>query len=312
MKKAIYKGFGDASNLIIIDADIPKVATNEVLVKVVAAALNPKDILMRKGKFKRFTGSQFPQGVGMDFAGIIEQSTNKDFQVGDQVYGMLNGWKARSCAEYVNVNVNELWKKPTTISFEQAAGIPLAGQTSLQAIRDLGQLKQGQKILINGASGGVGTLGIQIAKIVGGEVTTISSSKNLAFCKSLGADKALSYEKNKVNYLVEKFDVFYDVFENYIFKKVAHLLTPKGIFISTVPNATIIKEQFFNLFRRQKAKLIVVKSKRKDLQWFSENIQNNKLQPVVDEVFDLSDIQAAQSYIETKRAKGKVILRISK
>ncbi|MEL6193592.1 MAG: NAD(P)-dependent alcohol dehydrogenase [Bacteroidota bacterium] len=308
MKKAIFESYGNTGVLKIIDSEIPAISQHEVLVRVEAAALNPKDILVRKGKFKQFTGKKFPQSIGFDFSGKVENANGSEFPQGSHVYGMVNGWNGRCCAEYINVNKNELFQKPENISFEDAAGIPLAAQTALQGIRDQGKLKSGQHILINGASGGVGTLAIQIAKAIGGNVTTVSSTKNMDFCTSLGADHTLSYQDIKIPDLSERYDVFFDVFGNYSFKKVSHLLTSKGIFVSTIPNAEIIKEQLFNPLRKKKAKLVVVKSNRKDLQWLAEHISQSSIMPVTDKVYPLEQIGDAQAYIETKRAKGKVIL----
>jgi NADPH:quinone reductase-like Zn-dependent oxidoreductase len=311
MKIAVNQQFGNTDKIEIIETEIPNPSKGEVLVKVKSAGLNPKDILIRKGKFKRFTGSKFPQGIGFDFSGIVEASNSTRFTKGDAVFGMLNGWKGKCCAEYVNIKEQELYKKPDNISFEAAAGIPLAGQTALQAIRDIGNLGQGKKILINGASGGVGTLAIQIAKELGGVLTTISSSKNLDLCKSLGADAAISYEEKKLIDLKEKYDVFFDVFGNYSFKKVADLLTKDGIYITTVPKPAIFKEQFFNLFRKRKAKMVYVKSKAKDLKWINEKISEKKIKPIIDKIFNLDEIRIAQKHIESKRAKGKVVLRMN-
>lgn len=309
MKKAVFEKYGNTEVLKIIESDIPAIRQNEVLVKVEAAALNPKDILVRKGKFKQFTGKKFPQSIGFDFSGRIENANGSEFPEGSEVFGMVNGWNGRCCAEYLNVNKHELYLKPKNISFEDAAGVPLAAQTALQGIRDQGKLKSGQSILINGASGGVGTLAIQIAKAFGGKVTTISSTKNQDFCTSLGADTTLSYQEIQVPDLTDRYDVFFDVFGNYSFKKVSHLLTPKGIYVSTVPNAEIIKEQLFNPLRRKKAKLVVVRSNTRDLQWLGEQILQSGIKPITDKIFPLEQIGDAQAYIETKRAKGKVILK---
>ncbi|MEM6767944.1 MAG: NAD(P)-dependent alcohol dehydrogenase [Bacteroidota bacterium] len=310
MKKAIYDQYGGVDRIKVIEADLPALSTHEVLIKVEAAALNPKDILVRKGKFKTFTGSSFPLGIGYDFSGKIEDPHGSDFQPGQQVYGMVNGWTGRCCAEYLNVAKDELSLKPTNISMQEAAGIPLAAQTALQAIRDCGNLIPGQKILINGGSGGVGTLAIQIAKVQGGEVSSVSSTKNQAFCTSLGATHALSYQQVSVPDLKEKYDVFFDVFGNYSFKKVQHLLTQKGRYVTTIPTAEIIKEQLLNPFRRKKAHIVVVRSNDKDLQWLADHIQTSLIKPVIDKVYPLSQIAEAQSYIETKRATGKVIIEI--
>lgn len=311
MKKAINEKFGGLKVIKLIDAEVPDVATNEVLVKVQAAGLNPKDILVRKGKFKHFTGRKMPQSIGFDFSGIIEDANGNNFKKSDKVFGMLNGWKGRCCAGYVNVSIDELYKMPNNITFEEAAGIPLAGQTALQALRDIGQVKEGQAICINGASGGVGTMAIQIAKELGGQVTTISSSKNLDLCQSLGADTSLTYEEIDILNGKEKFDVFFDIFGNYSFKKTTHLLTTRGKYVTTVPKPDIFKEQIWNFFRTKKAKIVVVKSKTNDIRWLYEKISEGKIKPIVDKIYELDEIKDAQEYIELKRAKGKVILRIS-
>ena len=311
MKIAVNRQFGDTDKIEIIDTELPKASRDEVLVKVKCAGLNPKDILIRKGKFRQLTGSKFPQAIGFDFSGIIEASNSNRFAKGDEVFGMINGWKGRCCAEYVNVKEKELYKKPQNISFEEAAGIPLAGQTALQAMRDIGKLGQGKKILINGASGGVGTLAIQIAKELGAVLTTISSTKNLEFCKSLGADFTISYEETNIPDLTDKYDVFFDVFGNFSFRKVADILTLNGKYVTTVPKSSIFKEQFFNVFRKKKAKMVYVKSDDKDLKWLSRKMSEKKINPIIDKIFDFEEIRIAQKYIESKRAKGKVILMIN-
>jgi NADPH:quinone reductase-like Zn-dependent oxidoreductase len=311
MNAAIITKFGKPEVIEIVDLPKPTPKKGEVLIQVKAAALNPKDILIRKGKFKVATGSKFPMQIGHDLAGIIvNPNGSKKFKDGDEVFGMINGWTARTCAEFVRIPEKEIFHKPQNLSFEDATGIPLAGQTALQAIRDLGKLKPNQKILINGASGGVGTLAIQIAKALKGHVTTISSSKNLEFCKSLGADEVINYNEENIVESNLRFDVFFDVFGNYSMPKIKHLLTKNGIYISTVPGLKIVLEQLKNPFRSKKAKLVVVKSNSSDLKWFREKIESNTIKPVTDKVFSLHQIQYAQAYIETKRAKGKVVIQI--
>ena len=310
MKIAIIEKYGDVEVLKIVQREVPTPKSGEVLVQVKAAALNPKDILIRKGKFKLFTGRRFPQFIGFDFAGIIVDSNYGELQDGDRVFGMLNGWKGGSCAEYVNVKCTELCMIPDSTTFEEAASFPLVGQTALQAMRKVGNLRDGQKILINGGSGGVGTISIQMAKLLGAEVTTISSSKNEAFCKSLGADQALSYEVADVLRLDQEFDIFFDVYGNYSFKQVKKLLTPKGMYITTVPKAEILKEQFLNLLRWKKARLVIVHSNSNDLIWLRKRIGEQKIIPVIDKVYDFEDMRLAQKHIESKRTKGKVILKI--
>ncbi|MEL7421357.1 MAG: NAD(P)-dependent alcohol dehydrogenase [Bacteroidota bacterium] len=310
MKKAIFERYGDLDTIKLVDVESPTPAAGEVLIKVAYAGLNPKDILIRKGKFKRLSGKQFPQTVGFEFSGIVEESKVDSYQAGDKVFGMINGWKGRCCAELVRISANEIAPAPADLSHEQLSGIPLAGQTALQAIRDIGGLQPGQKICINGASGGVGTLAIQIAKALGGQVTTISSQKNTAFCQSLGADQTIAYDQEDVLKSQQRFDVFFDVFGNYSYQKTARLLTANGKYVTTVPKPEIFKEQFFNLFRKKKAKMIVVKSNTADIQWLAEHLATGSIIPVVDKVFSLNELKAAQAHIESKRAKGKVVISV--
>jgi NADPH:quinone reductase-like Zn-dependent oxidoreductase len=311
MQQAIFNHYGDADVIRIVTTDPPRPGRNEVLVRVAAAGLNPKDVLIRKGKFRWLTGRRFPQGIGYDFAGTITDPNGSDFRAGERVFGMVNGLYGRCCAEFVAVRTTELYRLPANLDFVAAAGIALAGQTALQAIRDLGRLQPGQNICINGGSGGVGTLAIQIAKVLGGRVTTVSSYRNTDFCQSLGADRPLAYDRTDLLATPERFAVFFDVFGNYRYGQVAPLLRDRGRYITTVPKSAILKEQFRNLFRHQQAKLVVVKSKASDLQWLAEQLAARRIRPVVDRVYPLAEVSAAQRYLETKRARGKVIIRVA-
>lgn len=310
MRKAVNTKYGGLEVIKLITSDIPTISSNKVLVKVKAAGLNPKDIMVRKGKFKAFSGRKMPQAIGFDFAGTIEKSNDNRYQEGDKVFGMLNGWRGGSFADYVTATVDELYKMPDNITFGQAAGVPLAGQTALQALRDIGKLKKGQSVCINGASGGVGTLAIQIAKELGGVVTTLSSSRNTSLCQSLGADTSLSYQDVDILTTDAKFDVF-DVFGNYSFKRTQHLLTSKGIYITTVPKTGILVEQLRNVFRDKQARIVVVKSRADDIKWLSEKLAQKKIKPVIDQSYALDEIVQAQRHLESKRATGKVIIEIS-
>ena len=198
MRAALYDRFGGPDVLRIGEASEPRGA----VVEVVAAALNPKDVLMRKGKFSFFVRGAFPRSCGYDFAGTL---------AGRDVFGMVNGMLGRTCAERVAVEPDEHFDKPAALDFAEAASLPLAGQTALQALRDDGGLRRDQHAVVNGASGGVGTLAIQIAKALGARVTTISSQKNVELCTSLGADRALAYDEGDPIAELADVDVFFDV-----------------------------------------------------------------------------------------------------
>lgn len=310
MKKAIIKGFGKTDQLGFIDVAVPSINEKEVLVRVIAASVNPKDTFIRKGRYKALTGSRFPMGVGFDYAGVVEQSKNAAFQKGDTVFGMVNGWTGKTFAEFVVVGKNEICHAPKNIQLIEAASIPLVAQTALQALSDIGEIKEGYHICINGASGGVGTMAIQIVKSFGAIVTTLTSPANFELCKSLGADSTLDYA-NMLS-VDSAFDIYFDVFGNQSFSSVKNLLSKKGIYISTVPSKQLLWRQFFiNPFSNKKAALVIVKSTIDKLQLIKANIELGKLIPKIDSIFPFSDLAKAQSKVETKRTKGKVVVTIN-
>ncbi|MEI6263566.1 MAG: NAD(P)-dependent alcohol dehydrogenase [Sphingobacteriia bacterium] len=309
MKKAIIKGFGKTDQLDFIEVAVPSINNQEVLVKVVAASVNPKDTFIRKGRYKALTGSRFPMGVGFDYAGVVEQSNIAEFQKGDAVFGMVNGWVGKTFAQFVAVGKNEICSAPKNVDLTRAASIPLVAQTALQALRDIGKIKEGYHICINGASGGVGTMAIQIAKSFGAKVTTLTSPANFELCSSLGADNTLNYAEKMS---VAAFDIYFDVFGNQSFSSVKNLLSKKGIYISTVPSKKLLWRQFFiNPFFSQKAALVIVQSTIKKLEWIKTNIEMGTLIPTIDSIFPFSELSKAQSKVETKRTKGKVVVLIN-
>jgi NADPH:quinone reductase-like Zn-dependent oxidoreductase len=311
MKAIRYHEFGPPEVLKLEEIEAPVPKSNEILVQIHAAAINPKDILMRKGKFQKMDRLKFPRQAGFDLAGtVLESGNSTQFKKGDRIFGMINGWKGTAYAEISAVKEEECFKIPENLSFEEAAAIPLVGQTSLQALRNLGKAGPGKTICINGASGGVGSIGIQIAKTLGAEVISISSERNLELCSSLGADHTWDYKTKNVLEERNAFDIFYDVFGNYNFRKAKPTLKKGGLYITTVPSLTIVLDQLKTSFSNRKAKLVVVKSTQKDLKWLVQHIESGEIKPVVDQVLPLAEAAQGHAYIETKRAKGKVILKI--
>jgi NADPH:quinone reductase-like Zn-dependent oxidoreductase len=314
MKGIVIHQFGKPEVLVYQEINKPSISSHEVLVKVQAAAINPKDCLVRKGKYKLLSGSRFPMALGEDLAGFIIEvgSAVKGFKIGDEVYGMINGWKVGSYAELAKIKASEIALKPKNINFIEAAAVPLAAMTALQAIRDLGKLQDKQKIFINGCSGGVGVFAIQIAKALGATVHGACSEANFELCRELGADKLVDYKTQNILETEERYDVFFDSFGNQNFEKVKTILSAKGIYVTTIPTAQIIKQTFSTYFSAQKAKLVVVKSNTKDLNYLKDLIEQGKIKSVVDKVYPLTEVQEAHAYVETKRAKGKVVLEIEK
>lgn len=293
----------------VVPRPVPK--RGQVLVRTRFIGVNPKDVIVRKGKFQVATGKRFPIIVGHDIAGeVVEAAVGADLGVGDRVYGMINDFAGRAYAEYAAVSCREIAKAPTSIELNVAAAVPLASQTALQALRDDAQLKSGQRVLINGASGGVGVFAVQIGKILGAHVTATCSHRNLELVSELGADEVIDYTKRELVELEERFDAIFDVFGNYSFDELKHLLTPRGTYIHTIPSARIFKDVARTFVGRQRAKLVIVKSKRDQLDWMRQQIDAGALRVVVDRSFALDDAAEAHRYMETKRARGKVVLAV--
>jgi NADPH:quinone reductase-like Zn-dependent oxidoreductase len=284
----------------------------EVAVRIQMAALNPKDALVRKGKFTLFTGKKFPQRLGHDFAGevVATGSQVKDLSIGDKVFGMINSWKAGAYADRIVVPAQEIARMPSTMSFEQGAAIPLAALTALQALRDLGKLSPGQSVFIHGASGGVGTFAVQIAKLLGATVTATSSSANHALLRELGADEVLDYAHDDLFTDKGRYAVFFDVFGNQSLQKTAPILQKKALYISTIPSLSIVQQVFTTYFSSKKVKLVVVKSNRTDLDWLAQQFEAGKLRAIIDQVFPIEQVAEAHRALETKRTKGKILLQI--
>ncbi len=314
MNAIFYQQYGDTSVLEYGDQPIPNPGPKEVLIKVHASALNPIDCEIRKGSFKVVTGKRFPRIPGCDFSGeiIAKGEKVKSFQVGDLIYGMSKTYRGGAHAEYLTMNAAEIGLKPPSLSMLEAAALPLASLTSLQALRDLAQLKAGQKILLNGASGGVGVFAIQLAKLMGAQIHAICSHRNVELVKSLGADQVIDYTQTNIRESKERYDVIYDIYGNQSFPRVKHLLTANGRHVTTIPSAKNFRRQYIRRFFKRTTQVVLVVSNTKDLGVLADYVQEGKLRPIIDRVLPLESAAEAQAYLETRRAKGKVVLQIEK
>ncbi len=314
MKAAVIRSYGSADQLCITEMERPAPATGEALVRVHAAAVNPKDTFIRKGRFRPFSGSRMPLQTGFDFAGVVEAvgPEVKGVQVGAAVYGMQREiFRGRSCAEYLAVAPDQFAAKPANLDFCQAAALPLVSLTALQALRDDGRLRAGQQVCINGASGGVGSMAVQIARRLGGEVTAISSSGNHAFLRELGASHCIDYANTDIRQVAERFDVFFDVFGNHPFRSVRHLLKPGGTWVSTVLQPHVFASALGSrVLPGPRARLVVVKSNRADLDLLRGWVENGLVRPVVQEIYPLDRIADAHRQQESKHTRGKIVIRI--
>lgn len=312
MQAAVFTAYGAPDVLTIIDLPRPTITDGQILVRVHAAAINPKDTFIRKGRFKRFTGRRFPQQTGFDFSGIVTES-RADLPVGTPVFGMLDGWQGGSCAEYLAVSAQQVAIKPDTVTFEEAAAVSLVGLTALQALRDDGGIQAGQRVCINGASGGVGTMAVQIAKAYGAHVTAIASERNHDFLRQLGADTCVDYHQIDITQTDTLFDIFFDVFGNTHYRDVKSNLESLGVWVSTVIRWHVLASVILSYISKRSAKLVVVEAKREDLTQLATWLDEKQMQAVIHTCYPLGveSIQEAHKQQQTKHTRGKIVLTIS-
>lgn len=311
MQQIRLTGFGGPEVLELAEVARPQPERGEVLVRLHAAGINPKDCMVRKGKFRAFTGARFPQGLGHDFAGeVVALGPGvSEPALETPVFGMRNGWRVGAYAEYAVARTDELAPMPAGLDWTQAAAVPLAALTALQALRDLAHTAPGDEVLINGASGGVGTFAVQIAAALGARVTAVCSARNAELVRGLGASAVHDYNDADPLDLPARYDAFFDVFGNKSFPRARRRLKLRGTYVTTVPNAANVAWHLATrLSPLQRARLVVVKSRRADLATLAAWIEAGQLHPVVDRSYPLDQAGEAHAYIETKRARGKVVL----
>ncbi len=310
MKAVQLHRYGGPEELRYESVALPTLGAGEVLVQVAATSVNPKDCLIRKGKFRLLTGRRFPMRLGNDLAGTVVDRGQavSDLDLDQPVYGMTQGMVGRAYADYVAVRASQAAPAPAAIPLAEAAALPLVSQTALQALRDLGDIAPGHQLCVNGASGGVGTVAIQIAKAFGAHVTAVCSRRNGPLCRELGADHVAPYDAEDLLASATRFDLFFDVFGNHSFEATRHLLRPTGRYISAVPSLSTGWAALRTRWSERRARVVVVRSRRRDLVTIAELVQARKLRPVIDRSLPLSEAAQAHAHVQTKRARGKVLL----
>ena len=324
MKAIVYTKYGSPDVLQFKDVEKPTPKDNEVLVKIHAASANPADWhTMRAAPFlaRLVNGFFKPKNprLGADVAGRVEAvgSTVTQFQVGDDVFGCMPLNELSSFAEYLCAKEDALVLKPAKMTFEQAAAVPLAAFTALQGLRDKGQIQAGQKVLINGASGGVGTFAVQIAKSYGAEVTGVCSTRNLDMVRSIGADHVIDYTREDFTNSGQHYDLIYCAVGNRTTADYLRALTPQGVcVIAGFTNLRLLFEHLILGPFRSKAggkrvgQMDTAKANQKDLAFLKELLETGKVKPVIDRCYPLSETAEAIRYLEAGHAQGKVVITV--
>lgn len=315
MKAAIVNRYGPADVLQYQDIQKPTIQPDQLLVQVQGSSVNPVDWKIREGHLQLLSGYQFPRVMGSDLSGIVVKvgSQVTQFRPGDEIYTFLNPLKGGAYAEYAAVSAVYAAKKPKNLSHTQAAVVPIAGLTALQSLIDLGNLKPRQKVLINGASGGVGTFAVQIAKALNAEVTGVCSAKNQELVRRLGADAIIDYTQTDFTQQPTQYDLILDAVGSRSFADCQKVLQPEGVYISTLPSLEIFGPLLLHSFLPgKKAKLIVAQPRSRDLDALRALIEADKIQPIVDRTYPLEAVAAAQIYSESGRVAGKIAIALEK
>ncbi len=318
MKAIVQNAYGSADVLELKDIDRPAVGEDDVLVRVHSAAIHSGDYFGMRGSpflVRPFIGFPKPKKdyvVGLDAAGHVEAVGRNvtRFQPGDEVFGEPRA----ACAEYVCAVQDKFVSKPANITCEQAAAVPVSALAALQALRDHGHVKPGQKVLVNGASGGVGTFAVQIAKAFGAEVTRVCSTRNLDMVRSLGADHVIDYTQEDFTQGGPRYDVILDNVANHLLSDCRRALTPKGTHLPNSGHAGmgyVLKAFVASLFVRRQGSPVLSTPKQVDLMALKELLEAGTITPVIDRTYPLSETPEAFRYLGEGHARGKVVINVA-
>ena len=322
MRAAVHRCYGSPDVVRIETLAKPIPADHELLIRVQASSVNPYDWHMMSGEpylLRPSSGWGAPQDIslGKDFAGTVEAVGKlvTGFKPGDEVFGLGSG----AFAQYLRSPDSTVVMKPANVTFDEAAAVPIAGLTALQGLRDQGQLRSGQKVLINGAGGGVGTFAVQIAKALGAEVTAVTNSGSLELVRSIGADHVIDYTHEDFTLRPEQYNLILDLAGNHPLSAYRRVLTPDGTYVIagdtskgrwTGPVASLGKTLVVAKFVKQKLVAFIADINQADLATLADMLQTGKVKPVIDRRYPLEQIAAAIRYQQTGHARGKVVVTV--
>lgn len=323
MKAIEFYKFGPPEVFESVEVNEPTPDEHDVIIKTYATSINTVDVVYRNGTKAFFGLSRIGIGIrkpkihrlGFDIAGrIVKIGENvTDFKIGDRVYG---GARSGANAEFAKAKDNKIAMMPSNMSYAEAGVVPVAGLTALQGLRDKGNIEEGEKVLIYGASGGTGTFAVQIAKSYGADVTGVASGKNQSLVKDLGADEFLDYKRVDFTKEQVKYDLIFDAVGKAPLSRWKKALKSDGIYVNVgspqMPMIRFYSRVFWNRFREQKIYSFLTQYVPEDLQYLSKLSEENKLKTVIDKTFKLDEIIKAHRYYETRRTAGKISVIVKK
>lgn len=309
MQTIVFARYGPAEVLTAQRCPIPQPGPTDVQVKIVAAGVNPADTALRQGTFRWVLRLRLPFVPGSDLAGVVTAVGDavEVFRPGDPVYAMSPTRQGGTYAEYIVLDQALLAPMPPRLTFSQSAGVPLAALTALQALRDKAAVPADQRVLIYGASGGVGTFAVQIARLLGAEVTAACSTRNLALVEDLGAAQVIDYTRQALG---ENYDLILDAVARLPLSRGLSLTRPGGTFVSLNPGLGNPLAMLWARGRKRHLRSVFVQPNQVDLHQLGTWIETGQLRPVIDRTYNLTDAAAAHRYSESRRARGKLILHV--
>lgn len=311
MKAVVMSNYGAAEVLAWSQTDKPRISGEQILVRVRASSVNPVDWKVRQGDVRIFSGLRPPRVLGADLAGEVAEvgAAVTGYAVGDRVYGMVRAFKGGAYAEYVAVTPENIAPMPISLSFSEAACLPLVSLTIYQMLYSRAKLAAGQHVLVNGCCGGIGHIAVQMAKALGCEVTGVCSTRNLAVAQQLGADHVIDYSKQSVLAAQQSYDLFFDAVANQHFSAVRQLLKPNGVYVSPIPSiANMLFAPIANRFRQQQNRYLWVEPNAQALRAITALVEGDHLRPLIDRSYPIEQVADAHRYSESGRAVGKIAL----
>ena len=312
MKAAVINGYGPADKFQIKQVNDPKIKDGQILVKNMATSVNPVDTIVRSGKFRLFSGLFGEHIIGSDFCGTVVASKSKSFKEGDEVFGFNRAIKGGAYAELVVADAALAALKPSNISFTEAASLPLVGTTAWQALVDLGKIKKGMHVLINGCTGGVGSAAVQIAKSFGTTVTGVCNGKYADYARSLGCDEIINYKTQRIS-VSTKYDLILDAAGKLTISDVKNSLNKDAMFVTTKGNLDsadgIFRTATDMLFNKH-MKFVMLKPSTQYLLNLKELIEHGKLKTTIHRTYSLEQIALAHKAVEEESFTGKIAVEI--
>ena len=318
MRAVQYDHYGEPDVLAVRTIPVPGPGRDEVLVRVHASGLNPKDSIVRQGTLRVLSGRRFPRGTGYDFSGEVTARGARvgDLAHGDRVWGFLDGFLGGAAAEYMVAPRAWVARMPGRLGWIEAAALPLVGSTALQGLRDAGHLEAGDRILIKGASGGVGSAAIQIAKAMGAHVTALASGEGMDHCRALGADVVVDYRRTAPESLDQRFDLFLDCVGRSPYRAYRRLFTRRGRWVTVAPEPrvyalTLLARALAPIVGGPRLGYVAVRPRRADLEELGRLVDRRALRMPVTAMYTLEQIRTAQVAVGERHGRGKRVLVIS-